>query len=445
MDISEDDTATLRARLRELEEENATLRATPEKRRGRSMRSIISAVLIVVALPLAPVAAIGGWARMQLVDTDRFVSTFGPLAQDPAVQELISTQVSTAIVQGIDIDALVGDVFDGVRDLGLPPRAEAALTLLQGPAVDGIHSVIGTVADEVVTSPQFADIWTQTLRITHQNVIAVIQDDPNAALSIGSDGTLSIELSTVIESVKTALSDRGVSFADAIPVIDRTIPVLHSDALVLTQTLYNLAVAAGFWLPWLTLALLITGVLLARDRRRAIAWTGFGFAVVFALLAAGLGIGRLFFVGAVSPSVMPADAAEALFGGITDLLLGTIIALALAGALAAVSAWYEGDSRFATSLRRVVDRGLTSVRAAADRNGLGTGSFGRTVDRWHSAILIVVVLLALLWIVLARPISVGVVIGAVVSLIVVMVLVELVRRPAETALPEAELPAPVAA
>jgi hypothetical protein len=37
------------------------------------------------------------------------------------------------------------------------------------------------------------------------------------------------------------------------------------------------------------------------------------------------------------------------------------------------------------------------------------------------------------------------VIGAVVSLIVVMVLVELVRRPAETALPEAELPAPVAA
>ena len=409
------------------------------------MRGIISAVLIVVALLLAPVAAIGGWARMQLVDTDRFVSTFGPLAQDPAVQELISTQVSTAIVQGIDIDALVGDVFDGVRDLGLPPRAEAALTLLQGPAVDGIHSVIGTVADEVVTSPQFADIWTQTLRITHQNVIAVIQDDPNAALSIGSDGTLSIELSTVIESVKTALSDRGVSFADAIPVIDRTIPVLHSDALVLTQTLYNLAVAAGFWLPWLTLALLITGVLLARDRRRAIAWTGFGFAVVFALLAAGLGIGRLFFVGAVSPSVMPADAAEALFGGITDLLLGTIIALALAGALAAVSAWYEGDSRFATSLRRVVDRGLTSVRAAADRNGLGTGSFGRTVDRWHSAILIVVVLLALLWIVLARPISVGVVIGAVVSLIVVMVLVELVRRPAEAPAEEAEAPAVVTA
>ncbi|MEJ1092090.1 hypothetical protein [Microbacterium istanbulense] len=427
METIDDDPAALRARLRELEDENAALRATP--RRRVSGRSVISGILIVVALLLAPIAAISGWARMQLVDTDRFVSTFAPLAEDPAVQDLVATQVATAIEESLDVPSLVDAVFDGVRDLGLPPRADSALTLLQGPAVDGIHSIIGTVSEDVVTSPQFADIWAQTLRVTHQRAIAVIQGDPNTALTIGSDGTLSIELSTVIESVKQALVDRGVGFADAIPVIDRTIPVLHSDALVLTQTLYAVAVAAGFWLPWVALALLITGVLLARDRRRASAWTGFGIALAFALLAAGLGIGRMLFIGAVSPSLMSADAADAIFGGITDLLLGTTIALALAGALIAASAWYEGDSRFATNLRAVLERGMVRVRAAADRNGIGTGAFGRTIDRWRSAILIAAVVLALLWIVLARPITVGTVLAALVSLTVVLLLVEVLRRP----------------
>lgn len=433
MDTTEDDPAALRARLRELEQENAQLRAAPRPRRRASMRSVISGILIVVALLLAPVAAIGGWARMQLVDTDRFVSTFAPLADDPAVQDLVATQVATAIEDSLDIPTLVDDVFDGVRELGLPPRADSALSLLQGPTVDGIHSLIGTVAEDVVTSPQFANIWAQTLRVTHQRAIAVIQGDPNTALQIGSDGTLSIELSTVIESVKQALADRGVGFADAIPVIERTIPVLKSDALVLVQTVYNVAVAAGFWLPWLTLAVLITGVLLARDRRRASAWTGFGFALAFLVLAAGLGIGRLFFIGAVSPSLMPADAADAVFGGITDLLLGTTIALALAGVLTAASAWYQGESRFATNLRAVLERGMVRVRAAADRNGIGTGAFGRWLDRWRSVILVATVLVALLWIVLARPITVGGVIAAVLSLLVVLLLVEVLRRPAPAA------------
>lgn len=103
-----DETEALRDRLRELEAENERLRTAPASRRRISGRSILAGLLIVVALVLAPVAALGSWARMQLVDSDRFVSTFAPLAEDPAVQELIVTQVSAAIEQNLDIDALVG-------------------------------------------------------------------------------------------------------------------------------------------------------------------------------------------------------------------------------------------------------------------------------------------------------------------------------------------------
>lgn len=64
---------------------------------------------------------------------------------------------------------------------------------------------------------------------------------------------------------------------------------------------------------------------------------------------------------------------------------------------------------------------------------IGTGAFGRWLDRWRSVILVAAVLVALLWIVLARPITVGGVIAAVLSLLVVLLLVEVLRRPAPAA------------
>lgn len=367
---------------------------------------------------------------MQLVDSDRFVSTFAPLAEDPAVQELIVTQVSAAIEQNLDIDALVGDVFDGIRGLELPPRADTALTLLQGPAADGIRSLIGTVTEQVVQSPQFADIWEQALRVTHERAVAVIQGDPNAVVSIGADGTLAVELGTVIEAVKSALVERGVSFAEAIPVIDRAIPLMQSDALLLVQSLYNVAVAVGFWLPWVVLALLVGGVMLARDRRRSSVTVGFGVAAVFLLLAAGLAAARMLFIGALSPSVMSTEAADVVFGSVTDVLTGSAVALVVVGALVALVSWYRGTSRYAQNLRAVLEGGAVRVRDAADRNGLSTGAFGRGVERWRPVILFVSVVLALAWIFLSRPITLGVVVGALVSLLAVVLVVELVRRPA---------------
>lgn len=419
----------LRERVVALERENDELR-TVKKRRFRG-KSVVGAILLVLAVVLAPVAAMGTWARLQLVDTERFVATFAPLASDPDVQDFVADQVTTAIDEQVDISAVVGEVFDGIRSLGLPPRADTALTLLEGPASNGAISLIDGVVNDVVRSDQFADIWTQSLRFTHERATAILQNDPGTAVQLGDDGAVTIELGVVIDRVKEAMSERGIGLAEVIPEIDRSIPIAQADALVLVRTVYQVADIGGFWLPWLVLGLLVAGVLLMRDRPRALFWTSAGFALVFLLLTAGMGIGRGVFIRAVSPSIMPAAAATALFEQLTSLLAGTIAALALVGVLVAIWAWLAGSGRTAVAFRGLVESGFSAVRGAAERRGVTTGAFGRGVDRFRGPIFIVGVLVVMALLIASRPVSFGAVVGAGVSLLVLAILVELLRRPQE--------------
>ncbi|WP_221583891.1 hypothetical protein [Microbacterium sp. G2-8] len=420
----------LRRRLAALEQENAELRA-PEKpaaRHGRG-RTVFAVALIAIGLMLAPVAALGTWARMQLVDTDQFVATFAPLAEDPDVQAYVADEVTVAINAQVDTDELIGNVFDGVRDLGLPPRADAALGLLEAPAAQGVQSLISDAVGQVVASPAFADVWESALRVTHERAIAIIQGDPAAALQLAEDGTLSLQLDVVVEKVKEELADRDIGIAEMIPEIDREIPILQADALVLVRTIYTVAVAAGFWLPWVVLALLIAGVSIARRPLRALTWTSGLFAVAFALLATGIGIGRVFFIGAVSPSIMPAATASALFAQLTLLLQSTAVALAVLGVFVAIGSWLAGSTRPARALRTATSNGTSALRAAGDRHGLSTGRFGELVERGRSVILIAVAAIGVLLLFANRPPTMGGVIGVVVGVAVVFAVVELVRRP----------------
>ncbi|MFE7651169.1 hypothetical protein, partial [Streptomyces phaeoluteigriseus] len=311
----------------------------------------------------------------------------------------------------------------------LPPRAESALTLLQAPAASGLSSLIDGVVHDVVSSAQFADIWAQSLRVAHERAVAVLQDEPGTALQLADDGVLSLDLGVVIERVKDALAERGVGVADLIPVIDRSIPIAQADALVLVRALYQVAVAAGFWLPWVLAGLVVLGVLLARDRPRALLWTSVALAAAFLLLAAGLGIGRSFFLGAVSPSIMTAAAAASLFDEVTALLSSTVAALALSAVLVALWAWVAGSSRAAVRTRTAVESGVAALRGVAERHGVSTGRFGVAVDRYRGPILVAGLVVALLLLIVLRPVSFGAVVGVAAGVLVLVVLVELLRRP----------------
>lgn len=443
--MSDAGTSELEARIAQLEAENEALRSVavtassvgadaagppPRQRRGRG-RTVAAVVLVVVALLITPVAVITAWARLQLVDTDQFVATFAPLAEEPAVQAYIGDQVTAAIEEQVDIPALTSDLFDGIKELNLSPRAEQALGLLEGPATQGLQSLVSGIVDRLVESPAFADVWATALRASHRAFVAAVQGDPDAALAIGGNGTVSVQLGPIIEAVKDRLVDQGVGFAANIPVIERSIVIAQNDAFVLVQTIYTLAVAAGTWLPWICLALLVAGVFVAKRRAVALVWTAAGLALMMLILAAGLGIGRTFFIGTVSPSIMPSDTASVLFDGLVELMMSTILAILVLSLLVAVIGWFAGPWRPARAARDFAGSGFAAVRGSAAKRGITTGGFGIALDRWRGVAYTLIALIAAAVVLFNRPVTIGVVLWTVVLALVALLLVELLRRPPE--------------
>jgi len=432
----------LLARIEALEAENARLRveaevpraaaATPVKTR-RSGRGRVAAatVLVIIGVLLAPIAVLGGWAKNQLVDTDTFVATFAPLADEPEVQAYVSDEATEAILASVDIEAYTSAVFDAIKDLGLPPRAEQALGLLEGPATQGIESLIGQIVNRFVTSEAFGDIFEQALRTTHTQTIAALQGDPDAALQISGDGELGIQLGPIIEEVKKRLVDAGVGFAASIPAIDRTIVIAQADSLVTVQIVYALAVSVGTWLPWVALAFLVAGILVAPRRRTAIIWTTSALAFSMVVLASGFGIGRLYFIGTVSPAIVPTGAAEIIYDQIIDRMFATTVALIVFAVAAALIAWLSGPTPTPAKLRGFADAGFGSVRRSAAERGLTTGSFGAWLGRQRVLVFALITLGAVAVILFTRPITVSLVVWTIVVALLLIALVELLQRPAD--------------
>ena len=406
-------------------------RGPPPRERRRRGRTVAAVVLVVVALLLAPVAVISAWARIQLVDTDQFVATFAPLAEDPAVQAYIGDQVTAAIEEQVDIPALTSDLFDGIKQLDLPPRAEQALGLLEGPpprASSRSSRASSTGSSSRRPSPRSGE--RRSLAAT-QAFVAAVQGDPDAALAIGGDGTVSVQLGPIIEAVKDRLEQQGVGFAANIPVVERSIVIAQNDAFVLIQT-----------------------DLRARGRRRHVAALDLpraarGGRVRREAPHRGARVDR---VGARADHAAP----RRRLGHRPHVLhrhrepvdhavrhrIGALRRPRRAHALDDRRVPRALDPRRrdrlvlrtwrpARAAREFAGAGFASARKAAARHGVTTGSFGIGLDRWRGAVYIAIALIAAAVVLFNRPVTVGAVIWTVIVALIAVVIVELLRRPAD--------------
>jgi hypothetical protein len=280
--MAEPTNAELLRRIAELEAENHDLRqhgssnddqvdvaaaGTARQKRSRGWGfTVLSVALITLGALLAPVAVVASWARVALTDTDRFVAAYAGLAEDPQIQAYITDQTLVVINEQVDIPQITTNVIDGITDLGTGPAATQALQLLKGPAASGVESLVRSGITTFVASDAFADVWESALRLSHTQLVSLMANDPDAAVTVGSRGEIGIQLGPIVDAVKVALVDQGIDLANQIPAVDRTIVVAQSDALPSVQLGYGLAIAVGTWLPWVAIVLLAAGVLVARRR-----------------------------------------------------------------------------------------------------------------------------------------------------------------------------------
>lgn len=423
----------LRQRVAGLEAElAATASAPPAGEPHQRWRTVVSAVLIVVACVLAPLAVTAVWADRQISDADRYVATVAPLADDPAVQAAVADQVSTVVLEKLDVPTLTSDVVDGLAQQDLSPRAVAGLRALSVPLTNGIESFVRSSVDKVVASDQFAQAWVQANRTAHTAVVRLLSGDQGGAVTAQGD-EVTINLAPIVAQVKQRLVDSGYTAADKIPEIDTSFVLVTSDAVTKAQRFYSLLDTLGFWLPIVSLTLLALGVYAARSRRRALIAGSLGFVVGMVLLGVGLAVARLLYLDAVPSDVLPSDAARSVFDTLVRFLRTGLRAVAMLGLVVALGAFLTGRSPTAVRTREVLSHGIGGVRDSAEAHGVQTGRVGLWTGEHKRVLRAAVVLLGGLVLLFWSQPTAAVVVWTAVGVLVGVGLVELISRPAVAA------------
>ncbi|KJY40390.1 membrane protein, partial [Streptomyces sp. NRRL S-444] len=156
-DESQGELAALRARVATLESE-AAKRPPPRHR----LRAFLSALLIVIGCVLAPLGIVAAWTADIVGDTDRYVATVAPLASNPDVQAAAANRVTGAVMEHLDLPALLEGVAPDDR-----PLLQKGLGKLGDGLESAVRSFVHDKAQDVVASDAFATIWTGANRTIH--------------------------------------------------------------------------------------------------------------------------------------------------------------------------------------------------------------------------------------------------------------------------------------
>ncbi|MDA0160027.1 hypothetical protein OM076_07125 [Solirubrobacter ginsenosidimutans] len=313
------------AEVERLRAENDKLQRKTARRERRRRAAVVG--LLVLGCGLAALSVVAIWLRVTLLDTDRYVNTVAPIAAQPAVQQAVADKLDTAINQKIDFSSLAQQV--------LPDRADVL-----GPVIEtGVQGFIRTRIDEFTKSPRFQELWIEANRRAHTRLVELLVGGQSKRLVLDND-TVYLDLSPVIERIKTGLQDRGLTrIADAIPpTVDGRIELVQSQALVSAQKGVKLLKAIAILLPVLAVLCLAGSVYLSRPRLRGLLRAGIGVALAMLLLVAALGIARSAYLDALGNGALPRDAASGIFDAVVAFLRhGLRIVTAVAVALALVA------------------------------------------------------------------------------------------------------------
>jgi hypothetical protein len=446
-----------RAELERLRSENAALRAQagrggaaeqdtvrlsggqPARQRWRT---VVATLLIVVACVLAPLSVVAVWTRNQVTNTDRYVQTVSPLASDPAIQAAIADQITAQVFTYIDIKGLTTQALAALSSRGLSPQVASQLEAFSVPIANGVQSFTRDQVGKIVASDAFTNAWIQANRTAHAELVKALTGEGGGAITVEND-TVSVNLAAFVQTVKAQLVASGFTLAERIPQVNASFVLFQSKDITRVRSGFNLLNTLGIWLPIIALILLVLGVYVAKDHRRALVGAAVGVAVSMVVLALALAVFRSIYLDAVPATVLPHDAAAVLYDTIVRFLrlgLRTILVLAL---VVAAGAFLTGRSVTAVRTREGVGRAIGWLQGRA---GFSTGPVGAWVYANKRALRIGAVTLAALVLVFWDRPTGKVVLGLTLALLVVLAIIEFLgRRPGPAAVEAAPAGPPLSA
>jgi hypothetical protein len=405
-----------------------SLQAGAVRRHRIGWRTPVATVLLVLGCLLAPVSVLAVWSANQVSDTSRYLANVEPLIHDPAIQTALTDQVTNQITSHLNVTGYANQAAALLSSKGL--GRVGALLKSFGPSISGaVNGYIRGQVHNVVTGPRFARAWIQVNTVAHQELVKAVSGRGGGAVKV-INGQVTIDLAPFINIAKQQLVSRGFTLVNSLPAIHPTFALFSARELTKAQTGYRLINDLKIVLPILALLLIGLGVYLAPGHRRALIGAGLGFAASMLALGAALAIFRGVYLGSVPNSVLPSDAAAALYDTFVRFIKEALRTLLVVGLVVAAAAFLTGPSVTAVGTRRACASGLGWVRRGGERAGVTTGPAGRWTFVHRKALRVgAVALAALLFVFWGRPTPL-VVILIVALLLALLGLIELIGRPA---------------
>jgi hypothetical protein len=309
-----------------------------------------AAVLVIAASLLTPFALTAVWLQTQILNTHRYVRTVAPLARNDAVVSAVSDEVTTALLDQLDLGSVAGR---------------------------SVHHYANRLIEKALRTSAFEGLWVVANTQAHRSLVDELERKPAPVVS--ADGSIDLDLSNA------ALIARGALGAAGMHVFDRVQPALLQPRFQIargsaigrlraaTRRLKQLSVA----LPVAVGVLFALAFTLTRDRRRTLRLAGLWLAAAGAAGLVGVVAGRTYYLHDVVGPDVPAAAARAFYDTVLSGLRLWLKVVVLAGLGAFVAAVLAGPSRTAVWARAV------TLRTAG---GLVDGAAGRSVTAaWVAA------------------------------------------------------------
>jgi len=334
----------------------------PRPSRARRLAVVCLAALTVISLLASTLAF---WSHRLLLDTDAWVATVAPLAEDEAVTDLVAARLTEQLVEVTDPEAKLA--------AALPDQA----SLLAGPLTAAATTFVESSVASVLASDQFATFWAEANRYAHEKAVVVLRGDTDGPIAI-DDGVVSLNLLPIVAAALTKVNERAPDLlTDGRPVptiafdtppdearaelstaLGRDLPesfgviqVFRSDQLAAAQQAVRLFDRVTWALPVLTLLLLAATLALADRRRPVLIGFGLGTIAAMAFATAVVRAGRNFVLDLIGNPEGRAAAASTIATLVANLRVLTQLVVAAAVVLTVV-ALVTGDSRVAVGLRR---------------------------------------------------------------------------------------------
>ena len=136
----------------------------PQKR--HRTRRILAPILVVLTVIVFTVTVPAAWGARTVLNTDRYVATVAPLANDAAVQRSIATKVTAQVFDALNVEEVISDALASIGD-----RA----TVLAGPLTTALRGFVQEQVLRVVQSNAFDTFWTEANRFVHTQVVQILR------------------------------------------------------------------------------------------------------------------------------------------------------------------------------------------------------------------------------------------------------------------------------